>query len=81
MNTKKVLIIISCFLLISVVSLPVSAKKSLPPVNEEGMELVKDTKLTTIYADPGADLGVYNRIMLADATVAFKKNWLTLNRK
>lgn len=62
-------------MLTSLVTLPVSAKKDLPAVNEEGMELVKDTKLSTIYADPGADLGIYNRIMLADATVAFKKNW------
>ena len=54
---------------------PVLAKKNLPAVNDEGMELVKDSKTTTIYADPGADLSVYNRIWLQDATVAFKKNW------
>lgn len=51
------------------------AKKSLPAVNDEGMELVKDSELATVYADPGADLSIYNRIRLEDATVAFKKNW------
>jgi len=51
------------------------AKKNLPPVNDEGMELVKNSELATVYADPGADLGIYKRIMLLDATVAFKKNW------
>ena len=51
------------------------AKKSLPAVNDEGMELVKDSKLATVYADPGADLSIYSRIRLEDATVAFKKNW------
>jgi len=32
--------------------------------------------MTTIYADPDADLGIYSRIWLKDATVAFKKNWM-----
>ncbi|MGD9021723.1 MAG: DUF3313 family protein, partial [Lysobacterales bacterium] len=51
------------------------AKKNLPEVNDEGMMLVKDSDLATVYADPGADLGIYTRIWLEDATVAFKKNW------
>ena len=54
---------------------PAWAKKNLPAVNDEGMELVKDSELATVYADPGADLSIYNRIWLQDATVAFKKNW------
>ena len=54
---------------------PVWAKKDLPAVNDEGMELVEDTKWTTVYTDPGADLGIYRKIMLEDASVAFKKNW------
>ena len=63
-------------LMVSVTTLsPAWAKKKLPPVNDEGMELVKDSDLATVYADPGADLSIYNRIWLQDATVAFKKNW------
>ena len=54
---------------------PAWAKKNLPAVNDEGMELVKDSDLATVYADPGADLSIYNRVMLLDATVAFKKSW------
>ena len=54
---------------------PAWAKKDLPAVNDEGMELVKDSELATVYADPGADLGIYKFIWLEDATVAFKKNW------
>lgn len=55
---------------------PVWAKKDLPAVNDEGMELVKDSELAIVYADPGADLSIYNRVWLQDATVSFKKNWL-----
>jgi hypothetical protein len=54
---------------------PAWAKKSLPAVNDEGMELVKDSKLAIVYADPGADLSAYDRVWLLDATVSFKKNW------
>lgn len=54
---------------------PAWAKKNLPAVNDEGMELVKDSDLDTVYAAPGADLSSYNRVWLQDATVAFKKNW------
>ena len=57
------------------IATPALAKEDLPAVNDEGMELVKDSKMTTVYADPDADLGIYNRILLKDATVAFKKNW------
>lgn len=69
--SQLILVMLTSAVLVS----PVWAKKNLPAVNEEGMELVKDSKLATVYADPGADLGVYQRIWLEDASVAFKKNW------
>lgn len=75
MKTSKFLVTIFTILLSLAVFSPAMAKKNLPAVNDEGMELVKDSELATVYADPGADLSVYNRVMLLDATVAFKKNW------
>ena len=75
MNSSRIsLIIITLIFSFTAVS-PVWAKKNLPAINDEGMELVKDSDLATVYADPGADFSVYNRVMLLDATVAFKKNW------
>lgn len=54
----------------------VQAKEpQLPPVTEDGLHLIPDTKMAIVYADPDADLGPYNRVMLMDAYVAFKKNW------
>jgi len=76
MKARKTLFIVAGLFLIALASTPVWAKKDLPAVNDDGMELIKDTKYTTIYADPGADLGVYKQIWLQDASVAFKKNWL-----
>ncbi len=70
------LTLITAVLLTGMLALaPAWAKKDLPAINDEGMELVKDSELATVYADPGVDLGIYKRILLEDATVAFKKNW------
>jgi hypothetical protein len=75
MNARKLSITVTTLLLVAMAISPSWAKKNLPPVNDEGMELVKNSELATVYADPGADLSIYNRVMLLDATVAFKKNW------
>lgn len=75
MNTKRISLSILSLLLSCAAIAPVWAKKDLPAVNDEGMELVKNSELASVYADPGADLSIYKRVMLLDATVAFKKNW------
>lgn len=54
---------------------PVLAKSDLPQINADGMELVKNSKMTTVYKDPGANLAGYTSFILEDASVAFKKNW------
>ncbi len=56
-------------------SVSVCAKDKLPAVNEAGMQLLEDSDLAAVYADPDADLGLYQRVWLEDATVSFKKNW------
>jgi hypothetical protein len=75
MNLSKFTIVITALLLSTAALSPAWAKKNLPAVNDEGMELVKDSDLATVYADPDADLSIYNSVMLMDATIAFKKNW------
>ncbi len=75
MNSSKIAFAIPALVLAMATISPAWAKKDLPAVNDEGMELVKNSELATVYADPGADLSIYNRIWLQDATVAFKKNW------
>ena len=75
MNSSKLYFVVFTLIFGFFIASPAFAKKSLPAVNDEGMELVRDSDLATVYADPGADLGAYQRIWLKDATVAFKKNW------
>jgi hypothetical protein len=75
MNSNRISLIIFSLIFSFTAMSPVWAKKDLPAMNDEGLELVKGSNLDTVYADPDADLSVYNRVMLLDATVAFKKNW------
>lgn len=75
MNTRK-----SQILLLSLVfasySLGSFAKtQQYPEVTEDGLHLVKDSKLAIVYVEPGADLVAYKRVMLITPEVAFKKNW------
>ncbi|MDG1943704.1 MAG: DUF3313 family protein [Halioglobus sp.] len=45
------------------------------PAESDGLRLMPDTKLATIYMKPGADLSQYDKIALLDTYVAFAKNW------
>ena len=47
-----------------------------PEVTVEGLHRVEGTRLAEVYTDPDADFATYNRVMLLDAAVAFRKNWL-----
>ena len=49
--------------------------QDLPDISEDGLHLVKDSKMAIVYAEPGADLSVYSHVMLKTPEVAFKKNW------
>jgi len=72
----KSIFILLLSLIFGVVSLNTFAKtKELPEISDDGLHLVKDSKLAVVYVEPGADLGEYKRIMLISPEVAFKKNW------
>jgi hypothetical protein len=72
---KLTIITLAGLLLGAALSLPALAKDDLPEITEEGLHKLKDTDLGLVYAAPGADLSVYSKILLLDASVAFKKNW------
>jgi hypothetical protein len=41
----------------------------------DGLQHVKDSNLAMVYVLPGVDFSQYQRVNLADAYIAFKKNW------
>lgn len=56
---------------------PAAVAKDDEPAQEthDGLVLVQDRKVAAAYMDPEADLSVYDKIMILDCYVAFKKDW------
>jgi len=69
--------LISSFVFTSllIVSSLSKAEEGVPESSVDGLQLIKDSNLALVYAEPGADLGRYNRIYLDDAYIAFKERW------
>jgi hypothetical protein len=64
------------FLCISLVTArDAMARSETPEVTHDGLHLVKHTKLRQVYMKPGASLAAYDKVVLLDCFVAFKKNW------
>jgi hypothetical protein len=52
------------------------AKKKFPETTDDGLTLVKHTKLRAVYMKPGVSLASYDRVAILDCYVAFKKGFL-----
>ena len=46
-----------------------------PKVTSDGLNLVEGTKAAAVWVLDGADFSEYNRVMIVDVGVGFKKNW------
>ena len=56
-------------------SVPLIADDKPPEVSHDGLHLVPGTEVAAAWVKPGADFSGYQKIMLLDAAVAFRKNW------
>ena len=74
-KSKTLILILSALLSLTVTAVQAKKKQELPEVTADGLHRVPDSKLAIVYAEPGADLGPYNRVSILQAHVAFKKNW------
>jgi hypothetical protein len=63
------------FVLFTATSSVIAKQDDYPEFTVDGLQRVPDSKLAVVYVEPGADLAQYNRVLLIDAYVAFKKNW------
>jgi hypothetical protein len=54
---------------------PCAAAGDPPQFTLEGLQLIEDSNLALVYAEPGIDLSRYNRIYLDTPSIAFRKNW------
>jgi len=53
----------------------VMAAEEPPEVTHDGLHLVPDSEAAVAYTKPDADFGIYDRVLILDCYVAFKKNW------
>lgn len=51
------------------------AQQERPQSIDEGLQLVEDSNLALVYAQPGVDWSQYKKIYLDDPYIDFKKNW------
>ena len=74
---KHLLIILSMIVLaLAPINSNAKKKSDIPQVTVEGLVLVPNTQnLAHVWAKPGANLAYYDRVLLAEPYVAFKKNW------
>ena len=60
---------------------PCAAADDRPEFTLEGLQLIEDSNLALVYAEPGANLARYSRIYLDAPQVAFKKNWKNIQNR
>jgi len=75
LKMNKTLMITILFLGFLTAPAAVLAESAAPEISLEGLELVEKDRRGVLYADPGVDWSVYDKIQLDRATVAFRKNW------
>ncbi|MEE8340190.1 MAG: hypothetical protein V3R56_08595 [Xanthomonadales bacterium] len=62
-------ILLTVFTLGFLLNCPLSAGDDIPLFTADGLQLVPDTQLRLVYADPDADLGVYSNLLLINPQV------------
>ena len=66
---------VSTAMLLAVFAFGAWAKEKPPEVDSNGLHLVHHSELRVVYRRPGVDLSKYDKVILVDAYVAFRKNW------
>jgi hypothetical protein len=75
MNVKSCVAVVLTMASSMVCSMLLAQPDDWPEVTEDGLHRVDTASMAVVYAEPGASLAVYNKIMLLEPKVAFKKNW------
>ncbi len=76
-SKKKIVLLAVLSALLGTFSIALAADDDWPPkVTSDGLNLVEGTKAAAVWVLDGADFSEFNRVMIVDVGVAFKKNWL-----
>ena len=71
---KKLITSLAAIIALSVAGAAI-AKDDLPDQTNDGLTRVKSKNVDAVYWQDGATLEQYNKVLIVDAAVAFKKNW------
>jgi len=77
--TNHIIITVSCVLFTGTIL--AKDPQPLPETSHDGLVLKRDSKAAIVYIDPEADFSQYNKVMILEAGVAFKKNWKRDHRR
>jgi hypothetical protein len=74
---KKYIRFLSVALAFSLIASTASfaAKHEMPAVSPEGLKLIKSKNVRVVYMADGADFSGYDKVIIMDSYVAFKKDW------
>ncbi len=75
MRSNRLLNLVLISLIAGVFAAAATASEEPPQVTEEGLVLVEDSEWGLVYVLPEADLSGYDKVMMTETTVAFRKNW------
>ena len=67
--------IVSVFVIAGMNLIPARAADDPLAVSFDGLELVPESKADVAYIRPGTDFSGYNKLLILEPEVAFKKNW------
>ena len=81
MRKPLILTLLTTVMLCAAPQATFAKKEELPPIDEDGLHLIPDSKLAIVYAEPEADLSQYTRVNIAEPYVAFKKDWARKQRQ
>jgi Protein of unknown function (DUF3313) len=73
MNKKDLLGLLSCFVVLA--ASPALLAQEPPEVTHDGLTRVENAKADLAYSLPEADFSIYERFMILEPDVAFRKNW------
>ena len=74
-RTAIAAVILSLALLLSAPQGAFAQEQEPPQETHDGLTLVPDRKVATAYVDSDADFSAYDKIMILDCYVAFRKDW------
>ena len=75
MNSRRLIYPILIALLAGTFAVTGTASEDPPKITEEGLVLVEDSEWGLVYVLPEADLSGYDKVMMTETVVAFRKNW------